>query len=287
MANRLVDAVDARTDRSSNERTVMKIFTLLALAALPAFAQGTGKGKTEVTWYGHAAFVVKTPGGTTLAIDPWINNPANNDKGAMEKIQKLDYILISHGHSDHVGDAVALQKKTSAKIVASFELGAQLAAAGVPKEAAGFETLANAGGILKLTDEVSVALVQAVHSSGFQATENGPILYAGSPVGFVVLIKGGPTLYHTGDTAYFGEMKRIGDRFHPDLLLACIGGHFTMDPLDAAVAAHDTGAKNVVPMHYGTFPILTGTPEQFAKALKTSAPRAKLVQLHIGETRAF
>src|SRR6266850_1699693 len=99
--------------------TDMKIFALLALAALPAFAQAGGKGKTEVTWYGHAAFVVKTPGGTTLAIDPWINNPSNKDKGAIDKIEKLDYILISHGHFDHVGDAVALQKRTNAKIVAA------------------------------------------------------------------------------------------------------------------------------------------------------------------------
>src|SRR6266478_5133922 len=183
---------------SGMKGTDMKTFALLALAALPAFAQGAAKGKTEVTWYGHAAFVVKTPGGTTLAIDPWINNPANKDKGAMEKIQKLDYILISHGHFDHVGDAVELQKKTSAKIVSVFELGAQLvAAAGVPKEAAGFETLGNAGGVLKLNDEVTVALVPAVHSSGFQAAPDGPILYGGSPIGFVIQIKGGPTLYHT------------------------------------------------------------------------------------------
>ena len=101
--------------------TDMKIFAFLAFAVLPAIAQAQGKGKTEVTWYGHAAFVVKTPGGTTLAIDPWINNPSNKDKTAIDGIRKLDYILISHGHSDHVGDTVALQKKTGAKIVA--ELG--------------------------------------------------------------------------------------------------------------------------------------------------------------------
>src|SRR5438067_1223750 len=230
--------------------TDMKIFALLLLATVPAFAQAAAKGKTEVTWYGHAAFVVKTPGRTAPAIDPWINNPLNKDKTAIEKIQKLDYILISHGHFDHVGDAVALQKKTGAKIVASFELGGQLAAAGVPKEAAGFETLANPGGVLKLNDEVTVALVPAVHSSGFQAAENGPVLYAGAPVGFVIQIRGGPTLYHTGDTAYFPGMKRIAERFHPDVMLACIGGHFTMDPQDAAVAARDVGAKTVVPMHF-------------------------------------
>jgi len=265
----------------------MKIFAFLAFAVLPAFAQAQGKGKTEVTWYGHAAFVVKTPGGTTLAIDPWIDNPSNKEKTAIDRIQKLDYILISHGHSDHVGDTVALQKKTGAKIVASSDLGRQLAiSAGVPKEATGLDTLGNAGGVIGLTDEVSVALVQAVHSSGFQA-DNGQLLEGGAPLGFVIQIKGGPTLYHTGDTAYFGEMKAIGERFHPDVLLACMGGHFTMDPQDAAKAARDTGARSVVPMHYGTFPVLTGTPDELAKALKKSAPRSKLVQLEIGKTRTF
>src|SRR5258706_14047205 len=121
--------------------TDMKTFALLALAALPAFAQGAGKGKTEVTWYGHAAFVVKTPGGTTLAIDPWIANPSNKDKGALDKIGKVDFILISHGHFDHVGDAVVLQKKPGGKIVASFDLGGQMVAAGLPREARGFHTL--------------------------------------------------------------------------------------------------------------------------------------------------
>jgi L-ascorbate metabolism protein UlaG (beta-lactamase superfamily) len=141
--------------------------------------------------------------------------------------------------------------------------------------------------VLKLNDEVTVALVQAVHSSGFQASDNGPIVYAGAPVGFVVQIKGGPTLYHTGDTAWFGEMKRVGERFHPDVMLACIGGHFTMDPKDAAIAARDVGAKTVVPMHFGTFPVLTGTPDDFARELKTAAPRAKMAQMQVGETKTF
>ena len=264
----------------------MRIFALLSLLAAPLLAQPAPSGgkKAEVTWYGHAAFVVKTPGGTTLAIDPWIGNPANKDKAALEKIGKLDYILISHGHFDHVGDAMALQKKTNAKVVASFELGGQLVAAGLPKEAAGFDTLANAGGVLQLNDEVSVALVQAVHSSGFQASENGPILYAGAPVGFVIQIKGGPTIYHTGDTAYFGEMKHIGDRFHPDVVLACIGGHFTMDPKDAALAARDLGAKTMVPMHFATFPVLPGTPQQLQGELKG---RTRMVEMKVGETRSF
>lgn len=265
----------------------MRIFALLSLLSAPLLAQPAGSGarKTQITWYGHAAFIVTTPRGTTLAIDPWISNPSNKDKGAIEKIAKVDYILVSHGHFDHVGDAIALQKKSNGKLVSSFELGAQLASAGLPQDATGFDTRGNAGGVLQLTDEVRVALVPAVHSSGFQASENGPVLYAGSPLGFVIQIKGGPTIYHTGDTAYFGDMKLIGDRFHPDVILACIGGHFTMDAKDAALAARATGAKTIVPMHFGTFPVLTGTPEQLEAELKSQ--RTKMLRMQVGETRTF
>ena len=126
-----------------------------------------------------------------------------------------------------------------------------------------------------------------MHSSGFQAGDNAPIVYAGAPVGFVVQIKVGPTFYHTGDTAYFGEMKHVGERFHPDVLLACMGGHFTMDPKDAALAARDTGARTVVPMHFGTFPVLTGTPEELAREMAAAHARGKMMQMKIGETRAF
>ena len=251
--------------------------------SIPALAQGTGK--TQVTWYGHAAFVVKTPGGTTLAIDPWINNPAAKDKTALDKLPKVDFILVTHGHFDHVGDAVAIQKKSNAKIVGLFELGNALVGAGAAADSAGFATLGNVGGELALNDEVTVAIVPAVHSSGFKKDDASPMQYAGSPVGFVIQIKGGPTLYHTGDTAAFGDMKRIGDRYHPDVMLACIGGHFTMDPRDAALAARDIGAKTIVPMHYGTFPVLTGTPEQLQKEIKGGKP--KVVKMEIGETKTF
>ena len=257
---------------------------LVALCcSLPALAQG--KGKTEVTWYGHAAFLVKTPGGTTLAIDPWINNPVAKDKAALDKLPKVDFILVTHGHFDHVGDTVAIQKKSNAKIVGLFELGTALVGAGAAADSAGFATLGNVGGELQLTDEVTVAIVPAVHSSGFKKDDQSPMQYGGAPVGFVIQIKGGPTLYHTGDTAAFGDMKRIGDRYHPDVMLACMGGHFTMDPKDAALAARDVGAKTIVPMHYGTFPVLTGTPEQLEKELKGG--KSKLLKLQVGETKTF
>jgi L-ascorbate metabolism protein UlaG (beta-lactamase superfamily) len=262
---------------------------LLALATTLIFTAGAAAapaaGKTQLTWYGHAAFIVKTPGGTTIAIDPWINNPLNKDKEALDKIGKVDFILISHGHFDHVGDALALQKKTGAKIVGAFELGAALLSAGLPADALSMETRGNIGGTLKLNDQVSVSLVPAVHSSGFQKDENSPALYAGNPVGFVLRIQGGPTIYHTGDTDQFSDMKLIGQRFHPDLILACIGGHFTMGPKGGAQAAREVGAKTIVPMHFGTFPVLTGTPEELAKALKGA--RVKMMTMAVGETKAL
>jgi len=260
----------------------MKLAALaLSLLALPAAAQ-----KTEVTWYGQATFTIKTPKGTVIAIDPWFNNPVNPDKASLDKLAKVDFILITHGHFDHVGDAIALQKKTGAKVVAALELAMQLVGAGLPKEAAGFDTMAEPGGYAQLNDEVGVAFVPALHSSGFSPGENGPMLYGGNPVGFVVQIKGGPTIYHTGDTGWFSGMKDIA-RFHPGVMLACIGGHFTMDPHDAAMAARDVGAATIVPMHFGTFPVLTGTPAQFGKELAAAHAKGKMVEMKPGETKTF
>jgi L-ascorbate metabolism protein UlaG (beta-lactamase superfamily) len=151
------------------------------------------------------------------------------------------------------------------------------------------DTLANMGGTLSLGDEVKVSLVPAVHSSGFSPPgSKGPAEYGGSAVGFVVQIQGGPTIYHTGDTDVFYDMKdRIGERFKVDVMLACVGGHFTMDPEGAALAATYVDPKWIVPMHFGTFPILTGTPAELDKALKTRRAKAKLLELKVGETKIF
>jgi len=263
----------------------MKRFATLALAAaLPLAASAAGK--TELTWYGHAAFVLKTPGGTVLAIDPWLSNPSAKDKEAALKLAKVDFILITHAHGDHVGDAVAIATRTGAKLVAGFDLSGALVAQGYPAAQATMVTAGNIGGTIVLTDEVSVTIAPASHSSGIRK-DGEPVQYGGNPTGFVIRVKGGPTLYHTGDTDVTSDMKLLGERWKIDYLLACIGGHFTMDPVGAATAVRLTRAKMVIPMHFGTFPLLKGTPEALARALQARKIPAQVLTMQVGETRAL
>ena len=228
--------------------------------------------ESKIKYFGHAAFEVTTPGGKVFYIDPWITNPGNpKGKEDLAKIEKADYILITHGHSDHVGDAVTLAKKTGAKLVASVELGSNLVRImGFPEKQAGIDTLGNPGGELKLPGgEVTIAFTPAVHSSGLDYPEGNegksskPVTYGGTPVGFILQIKGGPTIYHTGDTAYFKDMETIGETYSPDLSLINIGGHFGMEPRMAAKAASAVKSKLVVPHHFKTFPTLTQDTQAF------------------------
>ena len=269
--------------------------TLLATAstaaAQPAPAPATkpaptaapaGKAKTTVTWYGHAAFKIETPSGKTLLVDPWFQNPSNPSGKDDLKQTKADLIFVTHGHFDHVGDAVDIAKRTKAKLVTTFDLGNALVAnAGYPKEQFGMDTGGNFGGTLALLDgEVNVTFVPAVHGSTVTDAK-GTNHTGGNPGGFVIAIKGGPTLYHTGDTDVFGDMAQIGKFAKIDLMLACIGGHFTMDPARAAEAVRLVKPKQVAPMHYGTFPVLKGTPAELGTALK-KVGGTKMVQLQIG-----
>jgi L-ascorbate metabolism protein UlaG (beta-lactamase superfamily) len=260
-------------------KSLKLLFTLVALlVAGVALAQPPAKaaGKTEVTWWGHAAFVLKSPQGAVIAIDPWLSNP-KAPKDAQWPAQ-VDAILISHGHFDHVGDSVQLAKKTNAKVIGAFELVGQL---GVGGQAVGM----NIGGSIKVKD-VTIHLVPAMHSSGFGQDPANP-KYGGNPVGFVLQIDNGPTLYHAGDTGLFTDMAMIADVYHPSVAMLPIGGHFTMDPALAAIATKMLKVKTVVPMHFGTFPALAGTPAELTAAIKKEHGTAKVMELTPGKTQTF
>lgn len=267
----------------------MKKSFIRIVAAFLLFALGGAAwpADTTLTWHGHAAFEIVTPKGKVLMIDPWLKNPMNpnakNGKDPLTAITKMDYILITHGHFDHVGDAVEIAKKTGARLVTNFELGSNMAKLlGYPKEQMGFDTLMNIGGEITIADgEVTVDMVPAIHSSGMGnplAGDKEPeVAYGGNPAGFVIKIKNGPTIYHSGDTAYFNDMALIGEH-KIDVALINIGGHFGMEPAMAARAAKAVHAKVVVPQHYGTFPVLTPDAKGFAEKLRKMVIRTRIMR---------
>ena len=242
---------------------------------------------TQLTWYGQSAFKIVTPGGKVLLIDPWLSNPVfDKAKQEIAALKHVDLILITHGHSDHVGDAVEIGKNTGAKLVATFDLAdAMVKHVGYPADQAQTDTVGHFGGELTLLDgEVKVTFVRAHHGSGVAADDRSGLRHGGAPGGFVITIRGGPTIYHTGDTDLFSDMALLS-RFHSiDVMLVCIGDHFTMGPGRAAEAVKLVGPRTAIPMHYGTFPILTGTPEAFERELKERGTETDLRVMKIGET---
>ena len=242
--------------------------------------------ETQLTWYGQSAFKIVTPRGKVLLVDPWLTNPVfEKAKDELAALEHVDLILVTHGHSDHVGDAVEIGKRTRAKLVATFDLSAAIVSAlGYPSDLADMETTGHMGGTLTLFGgEVAVTFVPAWHGSAVSKDETAPPVYAGTPAGLLIALRDGPTIYHTGDTDLFSDMALVS-RFHKiDIMLVCIGDHFTMGPDRAAEAVKLVNPREVIPMHYGTFPILTGTPEAFERELKTRKSKAQLRVMKIGQ----
>jgi L-ascorbate metabolism protein UlaG (beta-lactamase superfamily) len=207
----------------------------------------------RLTWLGHAAFRIDTPSGKVVLVDPWIQtNPMCPE--ANKKFEHVDTMLITHGHFDHIADAVDLGKKFKPQIVGIFELCAWLESKGVPNTNA-----MNKGGTQK-TGEIEVTMVNAVHSCGIK--DGDEIVYGGEACGYIIRLPGGFTAYHAGDTALFGDMKLIGELYAPDVALLPIGDYYTMGPREAAMAIRFLNVRHVIPMHFGTFPVLVGRPEQ-------------------------
>ena len=207
----------------------------------------------KITYYGHSTFGLQTPGGQVALIDPWVmTNPKCPEN--LKRVTRLDAIFLTHGHSDHLGDLLDLAKQHKPKVVTNFEIYLWLeskntGAQGLP---------CNKGGCQKVGD-FEVAMTNAFHSSSID--ENGQRLYGGEAAGFIVNLPGGLRIYHAGDTCVFGDMKLIAEMYKPELACLPVGDIFTMGPREAAIAIGLLRVKHVIPMHYATFPMLTGTPE--------------------------
>jgi L-ascorbate metabolism protein UlaG (beta-lactamase superfamily) len=213
----------------------------------------------RLTWFGHATWLLETPGGKRVLIDPWFTGnpkaPESPDLG------QIDLILVTHGHSDHTADLVQLagEKKPKA-VIGMMELLEYFGSKGV-ENGVGM----NKGGSTE-AEGVRVTLTHAHHSSSFEE-DDGTIVYLGEPAGLIVTLENGFRIYHTGDTCVFGDMALIGELYSPDVMILPVGDFFTMGPFEAAKAVELVGVRQVIPTHYGTFPVLTGTLEAFREEL--------------------
>jgi L-ascorbate metabolism protein UlaG (beta-lactamase superfamily) len=260
---------------------------LLALVAAPAFAQA---GKAELLWLGQSAFRIATPGGKVIVTDPWLLKnpltPAAYKK--LEALGKVDVLLVTHAHGDHIADAPAIARLNNIPLWGAGDLNMALNTLGVlpPAQLPRF----NKGGTVVPAPGIKVTATHAEHSSVYvwhnPATNKDETHPTGEAVGFIIELENGFKIWHMGDTGVFGDMKLIGEYYKPDVVLIPIGGHFTMDPAHAAYALRELiKPKVAIPMHYGANPLGKGTPQQLVEALG-NAP-VKVIVLKPGEKAEF
>ncbi len=269
----------------------------MPVAATVAPAAGrnapAASGKTEVVWLGQATTRITTPGGKVIVIDPWLKTnpktPANfKDLNALGKV---DLILVTHAHFDHFADAPELAKMHNAPVYGPAGLGQSISTLGIlPAELA--PRMGKGGTVAPFGPTgPKITAVRAEHSSelAWKDAAGKDIVYpGGEPVGFIVEMENGFKIWHMGDTGVFGDMRLIGDMYRPDLVLAPIGGHFVMNPQDAAMAMREmVRPRYVVPIHFGTLPVLRGTPAEFGAALGTAPWAPRMLVLEPGQKLDF
>jgi L-ascorbate metabolism protein UlaG (beta-lactamase superfamily) len=226
-----------------------------------------------ITWLGHSTFLLRTPGGRRVLLDPWLDgNPSCPE--TLKKPGPLDLIVVSHGHFDHMDDLVRVARDSGAPVVGIFELCDWLGRKGIQATSP-----MNKGGSQEIAG-LRITMTDARHSSGY--VDNGEMVYMGEPAGYVIRLEDGRVLYYSGDTCLFGDMRLIGEMYKPEIAFLPIGDRFTMDKAQAAKACEFLGVRQVVPMHWGTFPLLTGTPAELRRLVEPLG--VQVLELKPGET---